>query len=76
MEWQQIVGFYQVARQDSFTRAAEATFRTQSALSQQVKALEGELGCRLIERIGKRKLRLTEAGGEVFPVHPGRPDLL
>jgi DNA-binding transcriptional LysR family regulator len=62
MEWQQIVGFHQVAREKSFTRAAEATFRTQSALSQQVKALETELGCQLIERIGKRKLKLTEAG--------------
>ena len=62
MEWQQIVGFHQVARLGSFTRAAAATFRTQSALSQQVKALEEELGCQLLERIGKRKLRLTEAG--------------
>jgi DNA-binding transcriptional LysR family regulator len=62
MEWQQIVGFHQVAQKASFTKAAEATFRTQSALSQQVKALEAELGCQLIERIGKRKLRLTEAG--------------
>jgi len=62
MEWQQIVGFHQVARLGSFTKAAAATFRTQSALSQQVKALEEELGCQLLERIGKRKLRLTEAG--------------
>ncbi len=66
MEWQQIVGFHQVARLGSFTKAAEATFRTQSALSQQVKALEEELGCQLIERIGKRKLRLTEAGERFF----------
>jgi DNA-binding transcriptional LysR family regulator len=66
MEWQQIVGFHQVARQESFTKAAEATFRTQSALSQQVKALEEELGCCLIERIGKRKLRLTAAGERFF----------
>lgn len=62
MDWQQLVGFHQVARLGSFTKAAEATFRSQSALSQQVKALEEELGCRLLERIGKRKLRLTEAG--------------
>jgi DNA-binding transcriptional LysR family regulator len=62
MEWQQIVSFHQVARLGSFTRAAEATFRTQSALSQQIKALEEELGCPLLERIGKRKLRLTHAG--------------
>ena len=66
MEWQQIVGFHQVARKASFTKAAEATFRTQSALSQQVKALEEELGVRLIERIGKRRLRLTEAGERFF----------
>jgi DNA-binding transcriptional LysR family regulator len=66
MEWQQIIGFHQVARRESFTKAAEATFRTQSALSQQVKALEAELGCRLLERIGKRKLRLTPAGERFF----------
>lgn len=62
MEWQQILGFYQVARLGSFTKAAEATFRTQSALSQQIKALEEEWGCPLLERIGKKKLRLTAAG--------------
>ncbi|MBM4275482.1 MAG: LysR family transcriptional regulator [Deltaproteobacteria bacterium] len=62
MEWQQILSFYQVAKLGSFTRAAEAAFRTQSALSQQIKALEEELGCQLLERIGKRKLRLTAAG--------------
>jgi DNA-binding transcriptional LysR family regulator len=64
MEWQQILGFYHVARLSNFTRAAEATFRTQSALSQQVKALEKELDCLLFERIGKRKLQLTPAGEE------------
>jgi DNA-binding transcriptional LysR family regulator len=62
MEWQQIIGFYYVAKLGSFTKAADATFRTQSALSQQIKNLEQELGCRLLERIGKRKLRLTSAG--------------
>jgi DNA-binding transcriptional LysR family regulator len=66
MEWQQIIGFYQVAKLGSFTRAAEATFRTQSALSQQIKALEGELEFQLFERIGKRKLRLTSAGERFF----------
>ena len=66
MEWQQIIGFYHVAKLGSFTKAAEATFRTQSALSQQVKALEKELECQLFERIGKRKLRLTTAGEKFF----------
>jgi DNA-binding transcriptional LysR family regulator len=62
MEWQQILGFYHVARTGSFTKAADRVFRTQSALSQQVKALENDLGCLLFERIGKRRLRLTLAG--------------
>lgn len=65
MEWQQILGFHHVATLGSFTKAADATFRTQSALSQQIKALEEELDCQLFERIGKRKLRLT-AAGETF----------
>lgn len=62
MEWQQILGFYHVVKLGSFTKAAEVTFRTQSALTQQVKALEEEFGCALFERIGKRKLLLTPAG--------------
>jgi DNA-binding transcriptional LysR family regulator len=62
MEWQQIIGFYHVVKLQSFTKAAEATFRTQSALSQQIKALEKEFDCQLFERVGKRNLRLTEEG--------------
>ncbi len=66
MEWQQIIGFYHVVRLGSFTKAAQVTFRTQSALSQQIKALEKEFGCLLIERIGKRRLLLTAAGERFF----------
>ncbi|MCL4502003.1 MAG: LysR substrate-binding domain-containing protein [Deltaproteobacteria bacterium] len=66
MEWQQLLGFYHVARLGSFTRAARATFRTQSALSQQVRALEEELECQLLERLGKRQLRLTPAGEKLL----------
>jgi len=66
MEWQQLLGFCQVAKLGSFTKAAEATFRTQSALSQQVKALEAELGSQLIERLAKRRLQLTPAGAKLF----------
>jgi len=66
MEWQQIVGFYYAARLGSFTKAGEATLRTQSALSQQIKALENELGSPLFERIGKRKIKLTPSGERFF----------
>jgi DNA-binding transcriptional LysR family regulator len=66
MDWHQLLGFYHVARLGSFTKAAEVTFRTQSALSQQVKALEEEFDCQLFERIGKRTVRLTPAGEKLF----------
>ena len=66
MELQQLIGFAQVARLGGFTRAAEATGRTQSAVSQQVKALEDDLGCRLLERKGRGRLVLTSAGQKVL----------
>jgi DNA-binding transcriptional LysR family regulator len=71
MEWQQLLGFYQVVKLGSFTRAAQATFRTQSALSQQVKALEDELGSQLLERLGKRRLKLTPPGEKLFAFAQG-----
>ena len=65
MEWQQLLGFYQVAKLGSFTKAAEATFRTQSALSQQVKALEDEFSTRLFDRMG-RNILPTQAGETLY----------
>jgi DNA-binding transcriptional LysR family regulator len=53
--------FREVAGRASFSRAAEALDYTQSAVSQQISALERELGLTLIER-GGRPVRLTEAG--------------
>lgn len=66
MEWQQLIGFYHVAKLGSFSRAAEATYRTQSAITQQIKALEDEFDCPLFERIGKRKIALTPIGEKLF----------
>lgn len=66
MEWQQLLGFYQVAKLGTFSQAGKAIFRKPSALAQQVKALEAELDCRLIERVGKRQLHLTLAGEKLF----------
>jgi DNA-binding transcriptional LysR family regulator len=62
MEWAHIVSFRLVARYGSVTKAAKIACRTQSAISQQIKALETELGCSLFERSGKRLLRVTEEG--------------
>jgi len=51
----------EVAARGSFSAAAEALSFTQSAVSQQVAALERETGTTLLER-GPRGVRLTEAG--------------
>lgn len=51
---------------ESFSLAAERNFITQSAVSQQIRALEERFKRRLLERIrGRREVKLT-AAGEVF----------
>lgn len=51
----------EVATRGSFSAAAESLSFTQSAVSQQVAALEREAGAKLLER-GSRGVRLTDAG--------------
>jgi DNA-binding transcriptional LysR family regulator len=51
----------EVAAQGSFSAAAETLSFTQSAVSQQIAALEREAGAKLVER-GARGIRLTPAG--------------
>ena len=53
--------FEAVARHSSFSRAAEELHVTKAAVAQQVRALEQEIGARLVERNG-RGLQLTESG--------------
>ncbi len=57
----QIRYFQSVVRLGSFTAAAEEHFISQSAISQQIKALETELGVELLQR-KKRSFTLTKAG--------------
>lgn len=57
--------FQAVVRCGSFTEAAEACFISQSAISQQVKALEQELGVPLLER-KNRAFSLTPAGEHFY----------
>ena len=58
---QQIRYFQSVVRNNSFSEAAEECHISQSAISQQIQALERELGFYLLER-KKRKFALTPAG--------------
>lgn len=57
----QIKYFQAVVRTNSFSAAADECFISQSAVSQQIKALENELGFDLLVRNNK-KIRLTPAG--------------
>ncbi|MCL6453127.1 MAG: LysR family transcriptional regulator [Alicyclobacillus sp.] len=54
--------FCVVAEHGSFTRAAAKLHMTQSAVSQQMKNLEEELGAVLFDRRNRRQVRLTESG--------------
>ncbi|HWP83981.1 MAG TPA: LysR substrate-binding domain-containing protein, partial [Terriglobia bacterium] len=65
MELDQITAFLEVARQQSFSRAAEKLYRTQPAISAQIRALEQECGQKLFDRLGRR-IFLTRAGEVLF----------
>ncbi|TIT34809.1 MAG: LysR family transcriptional regulator, partial [Mesorhizobium sp.] len=57
--------FVAVAETGNFTKAAEQAGRTQSAVSMQMKKLEGMVGDSLFER-GSRGVALTRRGGELI----------
>lgn len=61
----QIKYFQAVVRCKSFTEAAEECFISQSAISQQIQALEHELGVKLLNR-ENRKFSLTPAGEHFY----------
>lgn len=64
MDFDQLETFLEVARHSSFSRAAEKRFRTQPAISSQIRALEEEVGAKLLDRSGG-KVSLT-ASGKLF----------
>lgn len=65
MDISALQSFLAVAETGSFSRAAERVFLTQPAVSKRIAALEGQLGARLFDRIGKRA-QLTPAGTALF----------
>ncbi|WP_062217952.1 MULTISPECIES: LysR family transcriptional regulator [unclassified Aureimonas] len=65
LDLDQLRTFAAIVDTGSFTRAAEEVFKTQSAVSMQVRRLEERLGTELFERSG-RAVKLTEAGGRLL----------
>ncbi|MFL0196303.1 LysR family transcriptional regulator [Clostridium sp. WILCCON 0269] len=65
MLFKQIYYFVKVVDCNSFTEAAEECFISQSAISQQIQALEADLGVELIVR-ENRKFSLTPAGEHFY----------
>lgn len=65
MHLNQLRYFASVARYRSFTQAAQCHFLTQTAITQQIQALEDSLGFPLINR-KKRPIELTAAGAVFY----------
>jgi len=65
MDFDQLETFLAVARLSSFSRAAEKRFRTQPAISAQIRALEEEVSAKLLDRSGG-KVSVTSAGKIFF----------
>ncbi|HVO96501.1 MAG TPA: LysR family transcriptional regulator [Bryobacteraceae bacterium] len=61
MDLDQIHTFLEIVRLKSFSKAAQSCFRTQPAVSAQVRQLEQDLNTSLFERLGT-KIALTPAG--------------
>ncbi|MFI1869940.1 LysR family transcriptional regulator [Streptomyces jumonjinensis] len=67
MQFQQLLYFVAVAETRHFTRAAERVHVSQPSLSQQIRALESELGAELFSR-ARGNIGLTEAGAALLPL--------
>ncbi len=61
MDFDQLHTFLEIVRLKSFSKAAQTCYRTQPAISAQVRQLENELRTELFERFGSR-ISLTTAG--------------
>ncbi|MGV8938548.1 MAG: LysR substrate-binding domain-containing protein [Allorhizobium sp.] len=57
--------FYQLGRLNSVSKAADYLGVTSSAVSQQIRSLEEQLGTTLVRKVG-REVRLTETGERYF----------
>jgi len=61
MDFDQLHTFLEIVRLGSFSRAAESCYRSQPAVSAQIRQMEEELGTRLFDRVASR-VSLTASG--------------
>ncbi|HUJ32539.1 MAG TPA: LysR family transcriptional regulator [Candidatus Acidoferrum sp.] len=61
MDFDHLITFLEIAKQGSFSRAGQKLFRSQPAVSAQIRQLEQEYGQKLFDRVGKT-VQLTSAG--------------
>ena len=75
MDFDQLHTFLEIVRLKSFSKAAQTCFRTQPAISAQIRQMEQELGTQLFERFGSR-ISLTVRRKDVRRVFPpaSRPE--
>lgn len=59
-------GFVKIVEMNSFSAAADALYISQSALSQQIRTLEGQLKLELFQHVPRRVV-LTPAGQDFYP---------
>ena len=62
----QLEVFVAAAEYNSFTKAAEALYLSQSTVSSHIRSLEEALGTVLFRRDAKKKIELTEAGKRAY----------
>ena len=70
MDFDHLITFLEIAKQGSFSRAGQKLYRSQPAVSAQIRQLEQEYGQKLFDRVGK-SVRLTVAG-ETLLEYAGR----
>jgi DNA-binding transcriptional LysR family regulator len=70
MDFDQLHTFLEIVRLKSFSKAAETCFRSQPAISAQIRQLEQELKAPLFDRLGSR-IALT-AAGKIFSEFAGQ----
>jgi DNA-binding transcriptional LysR family regulator len=65
LDSRQLRAFVTLAKTGSFTQAARELNLSQSAVSHSMKALEREVGCRVLDKLGKKAV-LTQAGEQLL----------